>query len=134
MRKVLNQKGLDDRAQALGFVPDSRPVSLYRQAEPFVLPSILEPFGMTALVAMACGRPVVASSVGGVRNVVKSGENVLLADPSEATEFADAVTSPSSDGTIAQKLGLEGQGTIHRLFNREAIAGRHREFYEEFMS
>ncbi|MCK4940603.1 glycosyltransferase family 4 protein [candidate division WOR-3 bacterium] len=76
---------------AIGYVPDELLVPSYQQAELFVLPSIFEPFGMTALEAMVCGRAVVASKFGGIKNVISSGDNGLLIDPYDQKEFAEAM-------------------------------------------
>jgi len=134
MRKIIKQNKMDDRVQIIGYVPDNKLVGLYRQADLFVLPSIFEPFGMTALEAMACGTPVVASKFGGIRNVINTGKNGLLVDPSDAGEFADAITKLLSSKSLAEKLGIEGYHTIQKFFSWEAIAGKHLEFYDKFMS
>jgi len=134
MRNIIKEKKMEDRVQIIGYVPDDKLVHLYQQADLFVLPSIFEPFGMTALEAMACGTPVVASKFGGIRNVIKTGKNGMLVDPSDAGEFADAITKLLESKTLAEKLGIEGYHTIHRFFSWEAIAGRHLEFYEKFIS
>jgi mannosylfructose-phosphate synthase len=133
MKEIISQKGLNGKAQILGYIPDHALVSLYQQAELFVLPSIFEPFGMTALEAMACGRPVVASKFGGIRNVIKTGHNGLLVDPSDAEEFANAMMALLNDKELVEKLGAEGYRTIQELFSWEAIAKKHQEFYKKFM-
>jgi mannosylfructose-phosphate synthase len=134
MRGIIREKGLDERVEILGYVPDSLLVPLYQQAELFVLPSIFEPFGMTALEAMACGRPVVASEFGGIRNVIETGRNGLLVDPSNTIEFAEAMTALLNDEVLSKGLGAEGHQTIHKFFSWEAIAKRHLEFYKKFMT
>ena len=134
MNRIINQRGLKDRTRIMGYVPDNRLVPLYQNAELFVLPSIFEPFGMTALEAMACERPVVASKFGGIRNVIKSGKNGLLVDPSDSVEFANAMIKIINDKTLAEKLGSEGSDTIHRFYSWEAIAGRHLEFYKKYIN
>lgn len=134
MREIIDRKGLNDRAQIFGYVPDDILVPLYQQAELFVLPSTFEPFGMTALEAMACGTPVIASKFGGIRNVIQSGQNGLLVDPTDATTFADNIIQLLTDKDQAKRIGLEGYRTVQRLFSWEAIARRHREFYDEYIS
>jgi glycosyltransferase involved in cell wall biosynthesis len=134
MRKIIDEKDLHSRVHIVGYVPDELLVAFYQRAESFVLPSILEPFGMTALEAMACGRPVVASKFGGIRDVISSGKNGLLVDPSNINEFADAMIMLLKDQQLAETMGREGCNTIHRYFSWEAIAERHIAFYEKFMN
>lgn len=89
---------------------------------------------MTTLEAMACGKPVVASKFGGIREVISSGEDGLLVDPSNISEFADAMTMLLKNRQLAESMGQEGRKAIHRFFSWEAIAQRHIAFYEKFMS
>jgi len=133
MKKIIDEKSMQERAHIYGYVPDELLVPFYRQAEMFALPSIFEPFGMTALEAMACGTPVVASKFGGIRNVISSGENGLLVDSSNAREFADAMITILKDRQLAESMGKEGYKTIQKYYRWEAIAGKHRAFYEQFM-
>lgn len=129
MKKIVDEKGLEERVQIVGYVPDELMVPYYQQAEMFVLPSIFEPFGMTALEAMACGRPVIASRLGGIRNTITSGENGLLVDPSKSREFAEAMIQLLTDQQLAERLGKEGHKTIQQHLSWEAIAERHIDFY-----
>jgi mannosylfructose-phosphate synthase len=134
MRRIIDEKGMHTRVHITGYVPDELLVPSYQQAQFFVLPSIFEPFGMTALEAMACGRAVVASKFGGIRNVIASGENGLLVDPSNASEFADAMITLLKDRQLAENIGREACKTVHRYFSWEAIAEKHIRFYEKFMN
>lgn len=134
MKRIIDDKCIDSRVRLTGYVPDEFLTGYYQQAELFVLPSIFEPFGMTALEAMACGKPVVASKLGGIRDVISSGENGLLVDPSDADEFADAMIMLLKDQQLAERMGQAGCGTVRRDFSWEAIAGRYIAFYEKFMN
>jgi mannosylfructose-phosphate synthase len=133
IRKIINEKGIDERVRIIGYVRDDILVSLYQQAELFVLPSIFEPFGMTAQEAMACGTPVVASKLGGIRSIISSGENGLLIDPSNEGEFADAISTLIKDRRLAERLGKAGHKNIQEYYSWEAIAERYLAFYKKFM-
>jgi mannosylfructose-phosphate synthase len=134
MKEIIRDNGMEERTQILGYVPDDLLVSLYQHAELFVLPSVFEPFGMTALEAMACGTPVVASKFGGIRNVITNGQNGVLIDPTDAREFADGMISVLSDQALAGRFGSEGSHTIQESYSWEAIAQRHLELYGEFIT
>ena len=132
MKQFIEETYMSDRVHIIGYVPDEHLVSYYQQAELFVLPSIFEPFGMTALESMACAKPVVASKFGGIREVISSGENGLLVDPSNADEFAGAMISLLEDPGLAKRMGHESRKSVERHFSWDAIAGRHVTFYKEF--
>jgi glycosyltransferase involved in cell wall biosynthesis len=100
----------------------------------FVLPSLFEPFGMTTLEAMACGRPVVASRLGGIREVVTSEESGLLVDPADPGEFSAAIIRLLNDEAFAGRIGEQGRDIVCQRYSWEAIAARHIEFYGKFLN
>jgi mannosylfructose-phosphate synthase len=132
MQDIVDEKGMRGRVHIIGHVPGEMMAPYYRQAELFVLPSLFEPFGMTTTEAMACGTPVVASKFGGIRNVIKSGENGILVDPQDPQEFADAMINLLKDKGKADRIGRAGAQAVRDCLSWEAIARRFLEFYEKF--
>ena len=133
MKRIIAEKDLGDNVHIVGYIPDNLLTASYRQAELFVLPSIFEPFGLTALEAMACGKPVIASKLGGIREIITSGENGLLVNPANPREFADAITSLLKDPELLERIGQQGRDTVCEHFSWEAVAARHVEFYEKYL-
>ena len=132
MEKITRERSLQDKVLIIGYVPDEFMVPYYRQAEIFVLPSLFEPFGMTSTEAMACGVPVIASKFGGIQNVISSGKNGILVDPSDPDKFAEAMIKLIKNKNKAQTLGQNGYVTIKNNYSWEAIAQRHIDFYCKF--
>ncbi|MFL5895567.1 MAG: glycosyltransferase family 4 protein [Thermoleophilaceae bacterium] len=93
-------------ARDLGYVPDDQLPALYAGALAFVLPSLHEGFGLTALEAMAAGAPVVASARGALADLV--GDAGILADPDDWGEFARAVVSAATDDGQRTRLRAKG--------------------------
>jgi mannosylfructose-phosphate synthase len=133
MREIMDKKTLNERVRITGYIPDESLASYYQYAELFVLPSIFEPFGMTALEAMACGTPVVASKLGGIKDVISSGENGLLVDPSDPNEFAGAMMKLLKDRQASRAMGKKGSQIIRSQYSWRAMAGKHIAFYERFI-
>ncbi|MCK4358152.1 MAG: glycosyltransferase [Candidatus Cloacimonetes bacterium] len=133
MRKIINEKGLQESVHIIGYVPDELMPPYYRQAELFVLPSLFEPFGMTAIEAMACGTPVIASKFGGIKNVISTGENGILVNPENPNEFADEMITLLKDKKKAKYIGQKGNETIVKYYSWEAIAERHLAFYHKYI-
>jgi mannosylfructose-phosphate synthase len=133
IRKIIDERKIQDKVHLVGYIPDEKLVASYQNALLFALPSIFEPFGMTALEAMACNVPVIASKYGGIRNVIQSGKNGLLVDPKNSEEFARAMITILNDKKMAARLGQEGCKTIHKHFSWEVIAEKHIAFYKKFM-
>ncbi|MBN1338701.1 MAG: glycosyltransferase [Bacteroidales bacterium] len=133
IRKIIAQKKLEGRVQLIGYVPDDLMATYYRQCLFFVLPSIFEPFGMTSQEAMACGKTVVASRFGGIRNVITHGVNGLLVDVRNKNEFTGAMLQMINDPEKRETIGLNANKNILENFSWEAIAGRFLDFYSKYL-
>lgn len=134
MKDIVDEKQMHQRVLLHGYVPDDLMAPFYRNAQMFVVPSKFEPFGMTALEAMACGAPVVASNLGGLTTVITDGETGLLVDPSNSEELSGAMLRLLRDQNLAKKIGRAGHELAMRKYSWEAIARRHLEFYTEYMN
>jgi phosphatidyl-myo-inositol dimannoside synthase len=83
--------GIEDRVVFTGFIPEDKKADYYRMADVFVMPSRWEGFGIVFLEALACGIPVIASSVDGSREAVRDGALGLLVDPDKPDEIKSAI-------------------------------------------
>ncbi len=131
---IITKRGMTDRVSIIGYIADEMMAPTYRQAEMFVLPSLFEPFGMTAQEAMACGVPVVASKLGGIRDVITTGENGLLVDPANAAEFAAGITRLLEDDRLRAAIGTAARRSVAETYSWEAIANRSVALYEKYLT
>jgi starch synthase len=104
-------------------------VELYSHAAVFVCPSIYEPFGIINLEAMACRTPVVASAVGGIKEVVVPGVTGLLIEPGKPQAIAEAVSYLLANPAYRKKLGKQGRERVESMFTWDAIARQTKEMY-----
>lgn len=123
-------------------------VELYSNAAAFVCPSIYEPFGIINLEAMACGTPVVASNVGGIKEVVIHGETGFLVSldqmkesPFEATnpdrfsrDLAGRVNELMGDPAKRKAFGAAGRRRVEEKFGWSAIARQTADLYETLVT
>jgi glycosyltransferase involved in cell wall biosynthesis len=138
-----------DAAVPIIWIPQILPreeiITLYTHASVFVCPSVYEPFGIINLEAMACKTPVVASAVGGIKEVVIPGETGLLV-PFEATsctnfeprdparfvhDLAAGVNQLLDDPQRRRKMGLQSRDRVKRHFSWSSIARRTLDFYSD---
>lgn len=104
-------------------------VDLYAQSSVAVVPSLYEGFGLPAGEAMACGVPVVATTGGGLPEVV--GDAGMLVSPGDATALADGVLKLLEDDTFRHRLGRQARQRITAEFNWESTASRTVDCYRE---
>jgi alpha-maltose-1-phosphate synthase len=116
---------------------------LYSHAGVFICPSIYEPFGIINLEAMACETAVVASSVGGIKEVVVAGETGFLVpleqmneSPFEATnpekfarDLAERVNELMRDPQLCERFGKAGRERVEQHFSWSAIAEKTKALY-----
>ena len=105
MKRLAADEGMGDRVTFAGAVPQDDLAWYYGAADALVLPSHYESFGMAALEAMACGRPVVASRVGGLGSFVVSGRNGYLVPWRCADPFAQRIEMVLASPSLRRALG-----------------------------
>ena len=117
---------------------------LYSHASVFVCPSIYEPFGIINLEAMACETAVVATAVGGIKEVVVDGETGFLVpidqmnespfEPLDSEKFACALAARinqlMADPALCEKFGRAGRKRAEEKFGWPAIAQQTKALYE----
>jgi D-inositol-3-phosphate glycosyltransferase len=103
--KLAADLGVSDRLLILPPRPHGELVDYYRAADVCLVPSRTESFGLVALEAAACGTPVVAASVGGLRSIVSDGDTGLLVEGRDPLEWATAVALLLDDADLAGSMG-----------------------------
>ena len=96
-----------------------------------VLPSYREALGLTILEAMALSRPIVASNVGGIPEMVEDGVTGLLVPPHDAEALAAAIVRLLHDHPLADTLGRAGHDLVHERFCIERMVPAVEQIYEE---
>ena len=112
-------------------LPREDVVQLYSHAALFVCPSVYEPFGLINLEAMACGTPVVATAVGGIREVVVHDETGVLVPPSDPPALAAAIRAILAHPERGAAFGRAGRRRVESRFSWERIAEATLEVYRE---
>jgi glycosyltransferase involved in cell wall biosynthesis len=107
--------------QALGFVPRDRLLALYERAAVVACPSRREGFGVVCAEAMAHGRPVVASAVGGLRDLVIEGETGLLVPPGDVSALRAALKRLLGDPELRRRLGAAARERAKRELSWDRV-------------
>ena len=106
LMELASALGVADRVMLFPPQPHARLADFYSAADVVLVPSRSESFGLVALEAQACGTPVVAAAVGGLRTVVRGGG--LLVEGHDPSDHADAVLAILGDPVFAASLGSAG--------------------------
>jgi glycosyltransferase involved in cell wall biosynthesis len=106
---------------ALGFVAHDELDRLYARAAVVACPSQREGFGVVCLEAMAHGRPVVATGVGGLRDLVVDGETGLVVPPRDPTALRAALDRLLADRELRCRLGAAGRERAREHFSWERV-------------
>ncbi|MHB0869409.1 MAG: glycosyltransferase family 4 protein [Chloroflexota bacterium] len=128
--------GLGERALFCGRVPAGKLPLHYAICDLLVLPSTTmgEAFGVVLLEAMASGRPVIASSLPGVRAVVSDGVDGLLARPGDAEELSSKIRRLLDDPERRREMGAAGRAKVEEEYAWSQVTPRLVKVYEEAMA
>jgi glycosyltransferase involved in cell wall biosynthesis len=119
---------------ALGFVPHHALGPLYERAAVVAVPSHREGFGVACAEAMAHGRPVVASAVGGLLDLVVDGETGVLVPPRDVVALRAALERLLGDADLRRRFGDAGRERVRALFSWPAVTDATLAAYDEALS
>jgi glycosyltransferase involved in cell wall biosynthesis len=120
LERRVSELGLAGRVRFLGSVPRETVLRLFGAADASLLPSAWENFPHTVVESLAVGRPVIATAVGGVPEVVRDGENGLLVPSGDPVALADAIGRFFGDDALRTKLSEAAAGSVEGL-SEEAV-------------
>jgi glycosyltransferase involved in cell wall biosynthesis len=125
---------LRDRVpSALGMLPHDELLVRYERASVVACPSYREGFGVVCAEAMAHGRPVVASAVGGLLDLVVDGETGLLVEPGDVGGLRAALERLLGDAELRQRLGAAARERVRELFGWAPVTAATIALYEEVL-
>lgn len=132
LQAAIVERGLEDRVVLLGHRNDIP--SLLAASDVFVLPSLYEGSSLAVLEAMAAGKAVIASRIGGTDELVVDGESGLLVAPSDPAALGAAVRRLLADAELRRQLGSAARERVQRHFLASAVAERTTRLYEELLA
>jgi len=128
-RALIEELGLEDSFKLAGF--HSNPAEIYNEGDINVLSSLSEGFPYTVLESMSCGRPVVATDVGGVREALE-GFGVLV-PPRNPQALADGIVQLLEDDDLRHELGRRAREEVLAKFRLSGFIEAYREAYQELV-
>ena len=131
IREAIARRGLTERIAILGAT--NRPEIVYRAADVVVLPSHEEGFSNVILEAMAAGRAIVATAVGGTPEAARDGREAWLVPPRDAGALATALTAALGDSAERERLAAAARRRVEDLFSLARMHGDYEMLYRELV-
>jgi len=113
LKSLVDQLDIGDKVTFTGYVSDDEKVRLMSSCKAFIMPSLFESFGLAAAEAMAYGKPMVASNVGGLPEVV--GDGGILVPPASSNHITNALNKLLEDDELRWELGQRAKEHISRF-------------------
>jgi len=128
LQHLVKELGLESKVSFHGHVGDKAMLAqFYQRADVFVLPSVVEGFGIVLLDAMSFRLPIVATLVGAIPELVQHGVNGLLVPPANPTALAEAIRHLLDSPTLREQYGQAGHNFIterREFYSWEAVGER----------
>ena len=115
----------------MGFVSDIP--TFLSGVDVFVLPSLYEGLGVAAIEAMAAGKPVVASRVGGLPELIDDAVTGFLVPPGDSSALAGAISRVLSQKGALDSMGVSARERVRQHFTLEQMAKKNEDFYHELL-
>ena len=122
LRQLTRELGISDRVIFRDYIPDEWLADYYLAADVFALSSRYEPFGMTAVEAMACGTPTVVTTEGGLWKQVVRGQDALDSNPFATEAFGHALAMILQYREVYNRLAKFGAQKARARFTWTGIA------------
>lgn len=129
VRRFIADHHLEDCTAFLGLLDVPTMMEEYARCALLALPSRQETAPVVILEAMAAGKPVVATDVGGVRDLVQDGTSGFVVPPGDVGQLARRISQLLLDDSLREQMGLRGRDIAWARFRRDIIAGRYHEIY-----
>jgi teichuronic acid biosynthesis glycosyltransferase TuaC len=134
LNHLVAERGLTSCTRLPGQRPHEEIPQWMEACDLFVLPSHNEGLGNVVLEAMACARPVVATDVGGIPELVSNGITGMLVPKQNVNELAQAIACLLSDQRLRERMGKAGRDRVAREFSWERNAAAMQSVYEEVLT
>ena len=132
LRALADEVGVADRVQWVGALEHEQLPLYYRAADVTVMPSTYESFGLVAVESMACGTPVVAARVGGLKATVVDGTTGYLIPWRDPALYAERLATLIGQPQLRHELGLAARARAS-LFGWDQVAGQLIELYDSLI-
>ena len=133
--KLSKRLGLEKQVKFSGYVEPSLMVKYFNLGDVFILPSInsSEAFGIVLIEAMACGKPLIASNLKGVRSVVDVGINGILVEPKNSRDIANKINYLFQNPDKITSFGKSGLESVEKKYRWSVVTDKLEKIYYKLL-
>ena len=131
LKEMTDALSLHQTVKFYGYCPNEKLPMLLNQHDVFILPSLTEAFGNSFAEAMACGLPVIGSKIGGIPDLVKD-ENGILVEPGDIVQIKAAINNMIASEAMRIRMGKENSKLIQNRYQWKNVVERYLGIYEQF--
>jgi glycosyltransferase involved in cell wall biosynthesis len=132
LKRLAHELKIADRIHIVGFQDPVQP--FLASLDLYVHPALMEGFGIAVVEAMAMGKAVVATTTGGLPEVVAQGETGLLVPPGDVESLAATVVSLLQDQVRREQMGRNGSARAHEHFSLDAYVAKVEQLYGQVLA
>jgi len=132
--KLASNLGLKDKVIFTGNIPYNKVPYYYATSDITVVPSLQEAFGLVVSEAMACGKPVIGSKVGGILDQIIDGYNGFLVQPRNSIEIAEKILWLIDHPRKSQSMGINGRKIVEEKFEINKRIDKIVQLYEKLVN
>ena len=134
LQQLVTELGITEQVSFVGKRQQDVLYTYYSAGDVAVTTPWYEPFGLTPLEGMACGRPVIGSAVGGITYTIADGETGFLVPPRDPQALADRLYQLLTEPDLCTRMGQAARVRVERDFTWETVAKRTSELYESILA
>jgi glycosyltransferase involved in cell wall biosynthesis len=134
LQQLATELGVIDHVRFVGKRQPNELRYYYCAGDVVVTTPWYEPFGLTPLEAMACGRPVIGSAVGGITFTIKDGETGFLVPPRNPEALADCLLHLFARPELCEQMGRYARARVEREFTWPIVAMRTAALYDAVLA
>ena len=130
---LIKNLGIQDNVILLGRIPNYKMPLYYSSSDLVLLPSLSENFPVVALEAMSSGKPVIASRVGGIPELVSNNENGILVSPGNVEQLVEALLRLLENQSLRNRLGNMGRKLVEEKYDWKKIGQQYLKEFEKLV-
>jgi len=133
LNAMVKKLNIDKNVIFSGFIPHNKTPKFFQQCDVFCYPTLGEPFGKSIIEAMACGKAVITTNIGGPSEIVSNGVDGVLVPPRNEGAIASGILDLINNENKRLKLGERARKTVEEKYSWEKISSKYHELYSSLL-